>query len=220
MGQLPSFFAARGAEPIEAGNYTFWLLSAVALVAALITFLGLRGGRTAAANKSEPYLQLLRTGTTEVSKNPRLMLTGFAYFVSRGDLFVLVAFMSMWLFNAGVAQGMAPDEAQSAASWLFAISQMAMVLFIPVMGWIIDKVDRVTALAISMAIATAGYLALGLVGDPFSSWLIYPVVILAGAGEAAVVVSAPALVGQEAPLKVRGSIVGLMGFLRNRRRAY
>jgi sugar phosphate permease len=38
------------------------------------------------------------------------------------------------------------------------------------------------------------------------------VAIVAGAGEACIVVSGPALVGQEAPAKTRGSIIGVVGF--------
>jgi MFS family permease len=47
-------------------------------------------------------------------------------------------------------------------------------------------------------------------GDPFSSGYIYPVVILAGAGEACILVSGPALVGQEASGKIRGAVFGMM----------
>ncbi len=212
FGRMPKLFADRGVDALSAGNYTFWILAIVALVSAIITCLGLKGGRTTSDRPREPYFQLLRTGMTEVRKNSRLVLTGFAYFVSRGDLLVLVTFMSMWIVNAGIAQGMTKPDAQATAGMLFGLSQLAMILFTPVMGLIIDRLDRVTALAIAMAIATVGYLALGLAGDPFGSWLIYPVIVLAGAGEAAVVVSGPALVGQEAPVRVRGSIVGLVGF--------
>ena len=102
-------------------------------------------------------------------------------------------------------------EAQATAGRLFGVSQLAMLMFTPIMGIMVDRFDRVTALAIAMAIATVGYLALGLVGDPFTSrWMIL-CAILGGAGEACVVVSGPALVGQEAPARIRGSIIGMVG---------
>ena len=211
FAQLPSFFSGRGVAPIAAGKYTFWLVGSVALLAAVATRVGLRGGHAIAQRERIPMTKLLRTGMGEVRQNPRLGLTCAAYFVSRGDLAIFVIFFSLWIIAAGKAAGLSIPEAQSAAGRLFGVSQGAMLLFIPVMGVIVDRFDRVTALAIAMAIATVGYLALGLVGDPFSSSWIYPAAILGGAGEACVVVSGPALVGQEAPARIRGSIIGLVG---------
>jgi MFS family permease len=78
------------------------------------------------------------------------------------------------------------------------------------MGWLVDRLDRVVALAVSMAIAFVGYLALGIVPDPLNSPWMYLAAILGGAGEAAVVVSGPALVGQEAAPRARGSIIGFV----------
>ena len=133
-----------------------------------------------------------------------------AYFVSRGDLMVFAMFFTLWLVNVGVDSGMATPEAQSAAGRLFGIAQLSMLLFTPVIGWMVDNLDRVVALAISMGLAFAGYLALGIVPDPLNSPWMYLAAVLGGAGEAAVVVSGPALVGQEARPAVRGSIVGFV----------
>ena len=211
FSQLPEIFAGRGAEPIEAGTYTYLLIAGVAVVAGLIARTGLKGGRAHSHKERPPLRELLKTGIGAVKGNPRLGLTCAAYFVSRGDLAIFVIFFSLWIVNAGIDQGMSAADAQSVAGRLFGLSQTAMLLFIPVMGMICDRFDRVTALAIAMAIATVGYLALGIVGDPFSSSWIYAVAILGGAGEACILVSGPALLGQEAPLRIRGSVVGLVG---------
>jgi len=211
FAQLPEFFSSRGAAPIQAGTYTFWLVAVVALAAALIARLGLKGGSATVERERLPLSELFRNGIGEVRQNPRLGLTCAAYFVSRGDLAIFVIFFSLWIFAAGTDAGLPVADVQSTVGRLFGISQLAMLMFTPVMGVIVDRFDRVTALAIAMAIATVGYLALGLVGDPFSSSWIYVVAILGGAGEACVVVSGPALVGQEAPAKIRGSIIGMVG---------
>ena len=211
FAQLPSYFIERGFAPIQSGTYTFWLVAAAALAAALVARLGLKGGHATRQREFTPFVKLLRTGMGEVRKNPRLGLTCAAYFVSRGDLAIFVIFFSLWIVAVGTDAGVSVADAQSTAGRLFGVSQLAMLLFTPVMGVIVDRFDRVTALAIAMAIATVGYLALGLVGDPFSSSWIYLVAILGGAGEACVVVSGPALVGQEAPARIRGSIIGMVG---------
>jgi len=211
FAQLPDYFVSQGVEPIMAGTYTYLIVAATAAFSALGIRIGLKGGRPTQARERLPFKQLIRTGAAAVRKNPRLGLTCAAYFVSRGDLLVFAMFFSLWMVAAGTDQGMTPADASSAAGRLFGVSQLAMLLFTPVMGFIADRMDRVTALAIAMAIGTVGYLALGLVGDPFSSPYIYPVAILAGAGEACIVVSGPVLLGQEAPAKFRGSVIGLVG---------
>jgi MFS family permease len=101
-------------------------------------------------------------------------------------------------------------EAQALAGRLFGIAQVSMLLFTPVMGWLVDRMDRVMALALSMGVACVGYFALGIVPDPLNSPWMYLAAILGGAGEAAVVVSGPALVGQEAEPRVRGAIIGFV----------
>ena len=253
FAQLPGIFSERGATPIEAGTYSYWIVAGAALLTALLARLGLKGGRATVHRERRPLAELLRTGIGEIRKNPRLGLTCAAYFVSRGDLAVFVFFCSLWIVAVGTDAGIPIAEAQATAGRLFGVSQLAMVLFTPVIGLIVDRFDRVTALAMAMAIATLGYVMLGTVGDPFTSPFIYPVAILAGAlamiggqingsfvtnietgkltdalflaeanhgidqrlgwaGEACIIVSGPALVGQEAPAKTRGSIIGVVGF--------
>ncbi len=212
FARLPKFYAELGAAPIEAGTLTFWTMAAIAVLTALITWLGVKDGDPRKGKKRQPPLELLRTGIGEVRKNPKLGLSCAAAFVSRGDLTVLATFFALWIMAVNTDQGIMPDSAQSEAGRLFGISQFAMLIFTPVIGFIVDRLDRVTALIIAFAVATVGYLALGIVGDPLTSPLIYLVAIMAGAGEACIIVAGPALVGQEAPAPARGSIIGVVGF--------
>lgn len=216
FAQLPKVFAGMGYDPVTAGTYTFWLMAGFAAVAAVITGFALKDGRPTEAKESrdekKPFLQTFTEGFAEARRNPRLSIAGVAYFVSRGDLIVMTTFLSLWIVAAGTDVGVSAEDASSRAGQLFGISQLAMLMFMPVMGILVDKFDRVTVLALSMGIATLGYFLLGIVGNPFETAWIYPVVIAAGAGEACILVSGPALVGQEAPAKVRGSVFGLMGF--------
>lgn len=216
FAQLPKLFAGQGYDPVTAGTYTFWLMAGFAGLAAVLTGLGLKDGRPPEAkekpDEKKPFLTTFKEGFAETRRNPRLSIAGVAYFVSRGDLIVMTTFLSLWIVAAGTDIGVSAEDAQSRAGQLFGISQLAMLLFMPVMGFLVDRFDRVTVLALSMGIAAFGYLLLGIVGNPFESAWIYPVVIAAGAGEACILVSGPALVGQEAPGKVRGSVFGMMGF--------
>ena len=148
---------------------------------ALVARGGLAGSQSQAHHGRQPLPKLLRTGVGEIRKNPRLGLTCAAYFVSRSDLAVFVFFFSLWIVAAGTDAGISAGEAQARAGRLFGLSQVAMLLFTPVMGVLVDRLDRVTALALAMAVAFVGYMALGLIDDPFNSPYMIPVVILAGA---------------------------------------
>jgi MFS family permease len=207
---LPTMFAARGYDAVTSGTYTFWVIAAIAGTAALITLFGIKDGRPHRTEKKDPFLVNLRKGFAETTRSPRLSIAGVAYFVSRGDLIVMTTFMSLWIVATGTDSGIETKSAQATAGQLFGISQTAMLLFMPVMGFLVDRFDRVAVLSFAMGVAAIGYFALGMVGDPFSSGYIYPVVILAGAGEACILVSGPALVGQEASGKIRGAVFGMM----------
>jgi predicted MFS family arabinose efflux permease len=61
-----------------------------------------------------------------------------------------------------------------------------------------------------MALAAAGYLTAGALGDPTSAAM-YPAAILLGMGEVNAVLAAQALIGQEAPKDGRGAVIGVFG---------
>jgi len=210
FGQMPQRFVEAGYDPVEAGTYTLWIMALIAALSALVALFGIKDVHKTEKEKAEPFKQMLQIGSSAVRKNPRLGIAAAAYFVSRGDLVVMTTFFTLWIFRAGIDAGLDSGEAQTASARLFGISQFAMILFIPIMGYLLDKIDRVTTLAIALGVAAFGYFSLWVVDSPYGTNWIYFVAIAAGAGEACVIVSGPALVGQEAPKKIRGSIFGFM----------
>jgi sugar phosphate permease len=64
--------------------------------------------------------------------------------------------------------------------------------------------------AIAMALAFAGYTWVGLTPDPLSP-MIHAAAIMMGIGEMSAILSGQVLLGQEAPLRIRGSVFGLAG---------
>jgi MFS family permease len=79
------------------------------------------------------------------------------------------------------------------------------------MGFLIDRINRVTALCIAITLAAIGYMSLGLVTDPIGPQM-YVAAIVLGMGEVSGVLASQALIGQEAPDRERGSIFGTFGF--------
>ena len=209
LTQLPKLFTSMNYSIADSIAYTLWIGGALAIATAVITFAGIKKGRVASHEEKLPYLENMRVGFREISKNPRLMLGCGATALSRGDLTVLATFFALWVQKVGTEQGIEAVSASATGGKLFGLMQMAMLLFMPVIAIIVDRLDRVTALGIAISFAAVGYFALGFAPNPFESNLIYVVTVLAGFGEAAILVSVPSLVGQEAPGRFRGSIIGV-----------
>jgi MFS family permease len=87
------------------------------------------------------------------------------------------------------------------------VIQGSALLFAMVMGFILDKIDRVTGVIIAFTLAAIGYTAFGLVDDPFSNKIFLPAVLL-GMGEVSTIIAGNALIGQSAPAAVRGAVLG------------
>jgi MFS family permease len=209
LTQLPKVFTSMGYLPQEGIGFTLWIGGGLAFLASLITFAGLKKGRATSHEDKLPFFENMRIGLQAIIKSPLLMLGCAATALSRGDLTVLASFFSLWIQKAGADQGIEAVTASATAGKLFGMIQICMLLSMPLIAIMADRVDRVTNLAIGISLAALGYFALGFAPDPFNSGLIYLVIVLAGIGEAAMIISVPALIGQEAPGALRGSIIGV-----------
>ena len=209
LTQLPKVFTSMGYTAIEASTMTLWIGGALAFVTAIVTFAGIHKGRVGSHEEKLSFMDNAKVGLREVRKSARLQLGCGATALSRGDLTVLATFFALWIQKTGADQGIESVSAAATAGKLFGLMQIAMLFTLPVIAILADRLDRVTTLCIAMSLAALGYFALGVAPDPFNSGLIYVVVILAGIGEAVMLLSVPVLVGQEAPRQFRGAIIGV-----------
>ena len=207
FGGLPQKLVAQGFSGVDAGRYTHFAIAGVALVSAVIVAIGLKGG-TEVSKEDRPPLRSLVTSGISCAKNPRILLSYAAAFVARGDQSIIGTFLPLWGTTAGIAAGMEPAEAVKKGMMIFIISQAAALLWAPVIGPLIDRWNRVTALMVCMALASVGYLSLGLIGNPHESGSIIFFVLL-GIGQISSFLGAQSLIGQEAPKAERGSIIGM-----------
>ncbi|MEQ1802063.1 MAG: MFS transporter [Gammaproteobacteria bacterium] len=209
LARLPGWFAERGADALSAGRYTFWVAAAIAVLAAAIMALGLPGVAAQKTTAGETRLGASVLQAARLARsNPRLAVAYGAAFIGRGDFVVIGAFFSLWITQAGIAAGLTPAASVARGGMLFGILQLAAMGWAFFMGMIADKVDRITGLCLALGLATAGYLLLGGIDDPFGRGFI-PVAILVGMGEISVIVASGALLGQEAPAVGRGPVIGL-----------
>jgi len=204
---LPEWYQASGYDPATAVKYTRWTVTACCLVVAAAAITGLKKGAPAQVEKKQPFLTTLKVGVTEARK-PRIALCYAAAVVSRGDLAVLSTFFTTWLFLEGRDLGMTATEAMNKGLTFYVIVQAAALVAAPVIGIMLDRIDRVKGLIVGMVLAAAGYLSLGFVDDPFGGAM-YGAAILIGFGEIAANLASLSLVGKEAPARGRGAVIGM-----------
>ncbi|MBM3162645.1 MAG: MFS transporter [Chlorobi bacterium] len=207
FGALPHRLTEGGMSGTDAGLYTHLGIAGISLVCAIVVGVGLKSGTPVRREERPPLQKLLVSGISSM-KNPRIVLSYAAAFVARGDQSIIGTFLPLWGTTAGIAMGMDPAEAVKKGTLIFIISQAAALLWAPVIGPVIDRMNRVSALVLCMALASAGYLSLGLIGNPHepASLLFF---VLLGIGQISSFLGAQSLIGQEAPKAERGSVIGM-----------
>lgn len=232
LARLPEIFTGMGYSPEQTGNFTFWVGTCLALMSAGIFRAGLFGGRIsgsaelAAGTTDSKLLAAFRSALTgfldgirAAKANPRLAISFGTAYAARGDMVVVGAFYSLWFQVAGSEQGISTAEALKLAGISMSALLLANVIWAPIFGIIIDRINRIKALCIAMSLATIGYLVIGQVDDPFDRSVMMTATFILGIGEISAVIIGNALFGQEAPPEARGaaagvfSIVGTLGIL-------
>jgi MFS family permease len=206
FGSLPEVLTLQGFGPLEAGILTHLGVAGLCVLGALAVRFGLQPGVPVHREERPSIRTLLLSGFAQ-ARNPRVLLAYAAAFIARGDQSINAAFLILWGTLAGRAAGMTDAEAVMNGTLIFVIAQIAALLWAPVMGPILDRMDRVTGMAICMVLAAIGNLALVLLQDPYGDYrLIF--FILQGIGQISVFLAAQSLIGQEAPRNQRGSVLG------------
>jgi MFS family permease len=208
LTRLPFIFSQSGATELMAGRYTMFTMTGIGVATSIIVALGLKGGKPPHTRAGQSLRTLIVSGITAGRTNPRILLAYLSAFVSRGDLIVIGTFYTLWLTQAGIAEGMSINEAAKTAGGFFGLVMGIALLWAPIMGIINDRLDRTTVMALALACAASGYLAMGLIPDPLGVWM-FPGAVALGIGQMSVVSACQTLIGQEAPRESRGAITGM-----------
>ena len=212
LSRLPSMYENMGNDVLTAGRYSFWSVSALCLLVGLVLVLGLYRGAGSSEDEHSNVLEKVGKGMRAAAHSPRLAIVYGGAFIGRGDFAVVGTFFSLWLTQVGIEQGMTSADALKRAGLLFAAIQICALIWAPFMGILADRMRRITAVAIGLAIAGAGYILMSQVSDPFGTGM-YPAIVLLGMGETSVIVSVAALLGQESASPNRGAIIGVFGLI-------
>lgn len=213
LATLPGIFTSMGFAPVQAGRYTFWVGAGLTVFAAIVFRAGFPGGRAVQKNVPQSPLEGFATGLRAARTRPGLGLAYLSAFAARGDMVVLTAFYSLWFVHAAPEQGIDTATALRIGGQTMAALILANLLWAPVFGLILDRINRVIGLSVAMALAAFGYFVLGSVSDPYNMPVMMGATFVLGIGEISVIVVCNALLGQEAPPKVRGAASGVFGLL-------
>lgn len=206
--RLPKMFQDAGQTPVDAGFSTYWIIGALTFATALLMWFGLRARQVEPQQKQPPLLEQMREGLM-AARDPGIALAYGASFVARGNLAIVGTFFTLWLANHGtIEMGISRADAMARAGIVIAIAQSAALLGAPLFGILTDKINRVTALNLTLLLAFLGYGGTWLVDDPFGAGMIVCAVLI-GLSEVGCIVTSSVLIAQQSPERVRGAVIGV-----------
>jgi MFS family permease len=210
LGRLPTVFTSNGYDPVTSGQYTMLLVAGLTFVSGLIFLRGLKGG-TPEKDYNKPSVgELVKVGI-ESAKNPRIALAFGATLLARADVSVNGIFISLWAITSGAALGLSAGEAIKRVVVVIVITNLLSIVWAFVFGSIIDRINRVTAMVIAMSLGTVAYGSMYFVDSPLN-YSNLPFFILISASAIGTVIATSSLIGQEAPMRQRGTVIGFSAF--------
>jgi len=210
LGRLPTVFTNNGYDPVTSGQYTMLLVAGLTFVSGLIFLRGLKGGTPAKHHNKPSIGELVKVGI-ESGKNPRIALAFGATLLARADVSVNGIFISLWAVTSGAALGLSAGEAIKRVVLVIVITNLLSIVWAFVFGSIIDRINRVTAMVIAMSLGTVAYGSIYFVDSPLN-YSNLPFFILISASAIGTVISTSSLIGQEAPMRQRGTVIGVSTF--------
>jgi len=205
--QLPKIYLAQGMDAMEAGRAAYWTVATLCFIPMLIVLRGLPKQAPGQLSAREPMLATLRVGLAAAG-DIRVRLAYLSAAVSRASLSIISAFFFLWMVQVGKEQGMTPAEALSKGGGIFVAIQITATFWAITVISFIDRVDRVLFMAVASALACGSYIWFGLVDDPFQPAM-YVAAVFLGIGEMSGILASQALIGQVAPERGRGAVIGV-----------
>ena len=205
--RIPSVLIERGFDPVTSGKVMLLTAATLGFVTAIVTRFGLAPGTPVAQRERSDTWTLIASGLRG-AKNPRIALAYAGAFAARGDLVVKAAFLSLWAIQDGRAMDMNPGQAMARFGIMMFIMSAVSFVSAPIFGWLIDRINRVSATIIALIFASTGYLSMYLLTSPLDFAMV-PFFMVISLGSSFMMKSSLSLLGQEAPVSERGSVIAM-----------
>jgi len=210
IAQIPAVMTSGGTDAVTAGRVMFLVTAALCGVSAVWFSVGLQGGTPVRPEEHPPWKVLMLSGF-KAARNPRILLSYGAAFIARADASINGVFLTLWALAAAPQVGMSNADALARGGQMFGLISLVGMVWVVIFGLILDRVNRVTGLAIAMGIAGVGYCSTWFVSSPLEFSML-PYFALVSIGQISVMVASVTLVGQEAAPEERGAVVSMNGF--------
>ncbi|RMF97751.1 MAG: MFS transporter [Gammaproteobacteria bacterium] len=207
IAHLPGTLANMGLPPADAGRYAHWVAAAFCLLTAVIVARGLQPGAPIRREEKPSLKETVLAGITE-ARNPRIALAYACAFIARSDLVVLGTFTTLWGQTAGIEHGLDPARAAAKGAQIFGTASLAALLWLPIIGAIVDRMNRVSGVTLCLVIAVIGFVSTLLIDDPLKPAELGLFALL-GIGQISAFLGATVLISAEAPRRTRGAVVGM-----------
>ena len=207
FGTLPEKLVLFGFDSVKSGQIAHWAIATLCFVSAFVLMIGLKGGLPTKDKDSPSLKELSSSAIKHFYKNRKITLAYCSAFIARGDLVILGSFLTLWATSVGIEKGLPIEIAQSKSTKTFVLTQMSALVWTGIILFFIDKINRITFLCLCISLASIGYISIGFVDDPTSKNAL-PFIILLGIGQISIFFGSQSLVGQEAPEKERGAVIG------------
>ena len=212
LAQVPKLLQSMGATPEQAGTGMFLIAAAMCVLSAAFLQFGLRPGVPAGVKAtSRPPLSQLLIGGMRAASNPRIVLSYLAAFAGRSDNAIKGLFISAWVIQVAPGAGIGIPDALAQAGKLMGLMGAVTLLWTPIFGLILDRLNRVTGMALAMFFAAIGYGSMGLITSPLDNAML-PAFVLLAIGQGSAIIASVTLVGQEASPVERGTVIATNGW--------
>ncbi|CAK0775689.1 Magnetosome protein MamH [Gammaproteobacteria bacterium] len=187
-------------------KYIMVLIAAIAFSGAWLARNFLKEIPLSSGSQKQPSLYLI---FDLIKKKKNLSLSLVAAFTSRNDMVVIGLFLMTWfIYFADLIPGMSHVQAASQGGIVIGFMGGVVLLSIPFWGKTIERLGPVTAMAVALLLAGCGFATLGLILNPFSWWILAPLVLV-GIGQAGCLLASQILVLEQAPQGIRGTVLGV-----------
>jgi MFS family permease len=210
--KLPNIFMKSGLSTALAARYTYGIVALVGLAAMAMVLTGLLGKTKSQNEEKRSVLQIAKEALQAAKADPIISLAYGVTFAATGAITVIGTFFTLWMQTYGTTvAGLTSAEALAKAGMIMGITQVMGLISSPIFGVLSDKMPRVLSVVLTAGLTFVAYACTLFISNPLGIGMILLGLFL-GFVQISGVITGGALIAQQTPDSVRGSVMGFYYF--------